>query len=215
MAEVDIGSERRATLPADVARRLNIYGDLLLRWQAKINLVAPSTLPHLWTRHIADSLQVQAAAPQARRWIDFGSGGGFPGLVTAIVLAGEGDAHVHLVESDRRKAAFLQTVSRETGVPVTVHAMRIEDFVASHSGKVDAVSARALAPLAALVRYAEHFLLAGAVGVFPKGQQVEAELTELGGDPRFAIETVPSRTDAGARLVLVRAAGAQATIHGD
>ena len=105
-----------APLPEAVRRRLTLYADLLVRWQATINLVSPKTLPDLWTRHIGDSLQAQAAAPNARRWVDLGSGGGFPGLVTAILLADEPDASVHLVESDKRKAAFLRTVARETGV---------------------------------------------------------------------------------------------------
>ena len=141
-----------AALPDAVARRLTIYADLLVRWQATINLVAPSTLPDLWDRHIGDSLQVRAAAPYALRWVDLGSGGGFPGLVTAILLAETAGAEVHLVESDKRKAAFLRTVSRETGAPAHIHAERIEKFVPAHDTPVDAVSARALAPVAATRR---------------------------------------------------------------
>jgi 16S rRNA (guanine527-N7)-methyltransferase len=194
-----------ALLPDDTRRRLQIYADLLVKWQATINLVALSTLADLWSRHIDDSLQVQAAAPAARRWVDLGSGGGFPGLVTAIVLAGEADAHVDLVESDKRKVAFMRTVSRETGVRATVHAERIEAFAVHHEARVDAVSARALAPLSQLVTYAEKFLLAGAIGVFPKGQQVEAELTALDADHRFRCESVPSRIQHHSSLVIVRA----------
>ena len=167
--------------------------------------MAPSTLADLWSRHVADSLQVQAAVPGARRWIDLGSGGGFPGLVTAIVLAGEPGAVVHLVESDKRKAAFLRAVARETGVVATIHAERIERFVPGFDAAVDAVSARALAPLPVLVGHAEKFLLRGATGVFPKGQRVESELTELGRDHRFRVESVPSRTRETARLLLVTA----------
>ena len=190
----------------DVGRRLTLYADLLTRWQATINLVAPSTLPDLWDRHIGDSLQVQAAAPSARHWIDLGSGGGFPGLVTAIVLADSSGADVHLVESDKRKAAFLRTVSRETGVSAHVHAERIEAFVAAHATGVDAVSARALAPLPQLVAWSEKFLLAGAIGVFPKGQQVAAELTAVERDRRFRIESRPSLTRDYSSLVIVTAA---------
>ena len=193
-------------LPAEIGRRLTIYADLLMRWQATINLVAPSTLPDLWTRHIGDSLQVQAAAPGACRWVDLGSGGGFPGLVTAILLGDTPGADIHLVESDKRKAAFLRTVSRETGAPATVHAERIETFVQSHSGPVDAVSARALAPLPQLVAWSAPYLLAGAIGVFPKGQQAEAELTAVERDNRFRVETRASSTQGGSRLVIVTAA---------
>ena len=102
-------------LPPETERRLAIYADLLAKWQKTINLVAASTLPHLWMRHFADSLQVQAAAPAAGCWVDLGSGAGFPGLVTAIRLAEEPGATVHLIESDQRKCAFLREVSRETG----------------------------------------------------------------------------------------------------
>ncbi len=203
-----VSSQHRVTasLPDAVARRLTIYADLLGRWQRTINLVAPSTLPDLWSRHIGDSLQVQAAAPAARRWVDLGSGGGFPGLVTAIVLAEVAGARVHLVESDKRKAAFLAAVSRETGVPATVHAERIEAFVPRHDEPVDAVSARALAPLDKLVAYSHAFLRAGAVGVFPKGRTAASELTHLHLDRRFSIESVPSRTEDGASLLIVRCA---------
>ena len=188
------------------ARRLVIYADLLVRWQATINLVAPSTLPDLWDRHIGDSLQVQPAAPHALRWVDIGSGGGFPGLVTAILLADTGGAEVHLVESDKRKAAFLRTVSRETSAPAIIHAERIETFVQSHTAPVDAVSARALAPLAQLVIWSEKFLLSGAIGVFPKGQAAAAELTALRRDNRFRVESRPSRTRDQSSLMLVTAA---------
>ena len=195
-----------ASLLPDTHRRLQIYADLLLRWQTTINLVAPSTLPHLWTRHFADSLQVQAAVPDARRWVDFGSGGGFPGLVTAIVLADLPGAEVHLVESDKRKAAFLRGVSRETGVAVHVHAERIEAFVAAHDAPVDAVSARALAPLPQLLTFAQRFIEQGAVGVFPKGQTADTELTGLDPSHRFAIDSRPSRLRDGSRLLIVTAA---------
>ena len=197
-----------AGIPADAGRRLTIYADLLTRWQATINLVAPSTLPELWTRHIGDSLQVRAAAPGAVRWVDLGSGGGFPGLVTAILLADTPDAEVRLVESDKRKAAFLRTVSRETGVPATIHAERIETFIRLHVGPVDAVSARALAPLPQLVAWSEKFVLAGATGVFPKGQHAAPELTAVERDNRFRVETRPSATQGGSRLVIVTAAEA-------
>ena len=194
-----------AALPADCLARLRIYADLLVRWQATINLVSPSTLPDLWSRHIVDGLQVQAAVPAARRWVDFGSGGGFPGLVTAILLAEAPDASVQLVESDKRKAAFLRTVSRETGAPAQVHAKRVEQCVAAFDEPVAALSARALAPLATLVTFAEKYLLRGAIGVFPKGQAVESELTEAARDPRFHFASRPSRTQATARLILVTA----------
>ena len=149
-------------------------------------------------------MQVQAALPAARRWIDLGSGGGFPGLVTAILLSACDDARVHLVESDKRKAAFLRTAARETGAPAIVHAERIEMVVPRLVEPIDAVSARALAPLPKLIGLAQPYLDRGAVGVFPQGESATAELTRLVGDRRFRIESVPSRMRNGSSVLVVR-----------
>jgi 16S rRNA (guanine527-N7)-methyltransferase len=192
-------------LPASIRERLQIYVDLLLRWQRTINLVAPSTLPDLWTRHVADSKQVSGALPQARRWVDLGSGGGFPGMVTAILLSEQPDAQVDLVESDRRKAAFLHTVSRETGAPAVIHATRIAAFMQEYDGHADAVSARALAPLAELITYSRPLLDRGATGVFLKGRTADAELTAAKLDHRYRVTAQPSRTDSRSSLLIVRA----------
>jgi 16S rRNA (guanine527-N7)-methyltransferase len=158
--------------------RLDRYVALLLEWQAKTNLVAPSTLPHLWTRHIADSLQLVALAPSARRWADLGSGGGFPGVVLACVMAESPGASVHLVERIAKKAAFLREAVRVTGSPGVVHLAEIGDNVDRITGPVDCVTARALAPLHQLIGLAEPLVRSGAKALFLKGQDVEAELTE-------------------------------------
>jgi 16S rRNA (guanine527-N7)-methyltransferase len=158
--------------------RLDRYLDLLRQWQAKTNLVAPSTLPHLWTRHVADSLQLLTLAPTARIWVDLGSGGGFPGLVLACALAEKPGAVVHLVERNSKKAAFLREALRITSAPGIVHADGIEDIVDSIEGPIDCVTARALAPLHQLIGYVEPLVKRGAKALFLKGQDVEAELTE-------------------------------------
>jgi 16S rRNA (guanine527-N7)-methyltransferase len=189
---------------AETERRLAIYAELLLKWQKTINLVAASTVPHLWTRHFADSLQVGAAAPEARIWVDLGTGGGFPGLVTAIVLADIAGARVHLIESDQRKCAFLREVSRETGAAAMIHVGRIEDVAPTIHGPIDAVSARALAPLPQLLTLAEPLLKKGAVGLFLKGQHLEDELTDSATASRYEIEMRESRTSASAHLLLVK-----------
>ena len=206
----DITADRAASLklvsmtPA-VEARLALYAELLLKWQRVINLVAASTLPYLWTRHFADSLQVQAAAPDALTWVDLGSGAGFPGLVTAIALADVPGARVHLIDSDERKCAFLRAVSRETGAPAVVHIGRIEDVTpAILAEPVDAVSARALAPLPQLLDYAAPFLHKGAVGVFLKGQHVEGELTDSATPSRYDIKMLKSRTSNSAHLLIVK-----------
>jgi 16S rRNA (guanine527-N7)-methyltransferase len=158
--------------------RLDRYIDLLREWQAKTNLVAPSTLPHLWTRHISDSLQLLALAPSARRWADLGSGGGFPGIVLACVLADQPDTMVHLIERNAKKAAFLREALRITHSPGKVHLADIGDTVDRISGTVDCVTARAVAPLHQLIGFAEPLVRQGAKALFLKGQDVEAELTE-------------------------------------
>ena len=158
--------------------RLDLYLDLLRQWQAKTNLVAPSTLPHLWTRHVADSLQLVTLAPTARTWVDLGSGGGFPGVVLACALAERPGARVHLVERNSKKAAFLREALRITSAPGIVYATGIEDIVDSIEGPIDCVTARALAPLHQLIGFAEPLVKRGAKALFLKGQDVEAELTE-------------------------------------
>jgi len=158
--------------------RLDRYVELLLEWQAKTNLVATSTLPHLWTRHISDSLQLLTFAPSAKAWADLGSGGGFPGVVLACALAEVPDARVHLVERNARKAAFLREALRVTNSAGTIHPADIGDSVDRIVGRVDCVTARALAPLHQLIGFAEPLVRQGAKALFLKGQDVEAELTE-------------------------------------
>jgi len=158
--------------------RLDRYVELLREWQAKTNLVAPSTLAQLWTRHIADSLQLLDLAPSAKVWIDLGSGGGFPGVVLACALTETPRAMVHLVERNAKKAAFLREALRVTGAAGTVHLAGIEDIVERITGPVDCVTARAVASLDQLIGFAEPLVRRGAKAFFLKGQDVEAELTE-------------------------------------
>lgn len=158
--------------------RLDRYLALLREWQAKTNLVAPSTLPQLWTRHVADSLQLLKLAPSAKIWADLGSGGGFPGVVLACALAETPGAMVHLIERNGKKAAFLREALRVTSAPGLVHAKGIEDSVETLTAPIDCVTARALAPLHQLIGFAEPLMRRGAKALFSKGQDVEVELTE-------------------------------------
>lgn len=173
-------AEALALIPVsrEAEARLDRYLDLLREWQAKTNLVAPSTIPHLWTRHVADSLQLLTLAPSAKTWIDLGSGGGFPGVVLACALAGTPGAAVHLIERNSKKAAFLREALRITSAPGIVHPTAIEDIVDSVTEPIDCITARALAPLHRLVAFAEPMVKKGAKALFLKGQDVEAELTE-------------------------------------
>src|SRR5271154_1595248 len=148
---VDASDKAAALALTPVSRetemRLDRYVDLLLQWQAKTNLVAPSTLPHLWTRHISDSLQLLALAPPAKVGADLGSGGGFPGVVLACALAEIPGAMIHLVERNAKKGAFLREALRVTNAPGTLHLTDIGDSVDSAIRDVDCVTARAVAPL--------------------------------------------------------------------
>ncbi len=184
--------------------RLDRFVGLLLDEQRKTNLISNASVPTLWTRHIADSLQLLDLAPNAKFWVDLGSGAGFPGLVLACALAETPSAEVHLVESTKKKAEFLIRAASLIGVPVTVHAVRIEDFVQSFAGKLDAVVARALAPLDKLLGLARPLLEKGAQGLFPKGQDVEHELTEAARYWKFEPRLVPSKTHPQSRIVCIR-----------
>jgi 16S rRNA (guanine527-N7)-methyltransferase len=193
----------------DVSRetwtKLEQYVALLHSWQRTTNLVSPATLPKVWTRHVADSLQLLALAPDARVWVDLGSGGGFPGLPIACALAGRPGAKVHLVESNGKKAAFLREAVRVTGAPAQVHPVRIETFVEGFTGRADVVTARALAPLKVLLDQSVSLLKTGTTGLFPKGQDVEAELTEAAKYWNIQATLAPSRTDPRGRIVCVQA----------
>jgi 16S rRNA (guanine527-N7)-methyltransferase len=169
---------RLTPVSRETGERLDRYVDLLLEWQAKTNLVASSTIPNLWTRHVTDSLQLLALAPDAKVWVDLGSGGGFPGVVLACALADTPRATVHLVERNGKKAAFLREALRVTASPGIVHLAEIRDTVDRIAGPIDCVTARALAPLNQLVAFAEPLVRRGAKALFLKGQDVEAELTE-------------------------------------
>ncbi len=181
----------------DVSRetreRLEIYSNLLKKWNPKINLVSRSTMGGVWKRHFADSAQLTLAAPEAvRNWVDLGSGGGFPGLVVAIMaMERKSPERVILVESDLRKAAFLRAVIRETGAPAEVLTRRIE---ALEPMGADILSARALAPLTNLLAFAERHLRPDGFALFPKGGAWKKEIHEARQRWKFDSVIVKSKT---------------------
>jgi 16S rRNA (guanine527-N7)-methyltransferase len=192
--------------PLNVSRetqeKLELLEGELRRWQAIKNLVGPATLDQIWDRHIVDSLQLLELAPDAKIWVDLGSGAGFPGLVLAIAGQERG-LNVHLVESNSRKCSFLRHVARLTGSTVTVHAARLETVIPNFIGKADVVSARALASLTQLLEWTEPMLKAGTIGLFPKGRDAESELTEARKRWTFEADILPSRTDSEARILRI------------
>jgi 16S rRNA (guanine527-N7)-methyltransferase len=213
---VDNADRQRALGLTPVSReteeRLSKLVAELERWQAAKNLVSSNTLADVWTRHIADSLQLFSLARDSRRWLDLGSGGGFPGLVIGICLAELGEGQIDLVESNSRKCAFLRHAARVTGARVRVHPSRIEDAIGRFVGEVDVVTARALAPLPQLLGWCEELLRTGTLGLFPKGQHLDAELTDSSRYWKIQATTVSSVTDDAARILLVRSAERRAEL---
>lgn len=157
--------------------RLKAFETLFRKWAARINLSAPSTLEETWRRHILDSAQLARLEPDAKRWIDIGSGGGFPGLVLGFLLMERVGASIDLVESNRKKTSFLQMVCGEFRLPARVHAKRIEDTYQVIRGP-EVVTARALAPLPLLLQLSAPWLTTGAKALFHKGRDYRAEVEE-------------------------------------
>jgi 16S rRNA (guanine527-N7)-methyltransferase len=185
--------------------RLDTIVQALQIWQPRINLISGTTLPDVWERHVADGLQLVPLvnSSQGCLWVDLGSGGGFPGLVVAAVLADDPLARVVLIESNGKKCAFLREAARLARLPVEVRNKRIEDGLGGLEN-ADVVSARALAPLATLIDYTQDLLKTGTVGVFPKGAEVERELTDARKSWSFDVDRVPSKTDPDGTIVILR-----------
>ena len=188
----------------ETEKRLDRFVALLIEWQAKFNLVAASTMPIIWTRHVADSLQLLDHAPGAKIWADCGSGAGFPGIPVACVSAETPGVHVHLIESVGKKANFLREAVRVAEIPAVVHHMRAENFGDSYGDKVDVVTARAVAPLKTLCDQTFPLIRRGAIGLFPKGQDVDAELTEAAKYWTIEAEKLPSKTSPQGCIVKIR-----------
>ncbi|WEZ81929.1 16S rRNA (guanine(527)-N(7))-methyltransferase RsmG [Rhizobium sp. 32-5/1] len=177
----------------ETAEKLDHFSRLFQKWAKTINLVAPSTRQNLWERHIADSIQIYQMYPGPKQWIDLGSGGGFPGIITAICLAELGDGWVHLIESNNKKAAFLRVALAETGARGSVHPIRIEQapVLIPHC---DAISARALADLTQLLEYCAAWMLpaSSVTAYFHKGRDYQAEIDKAVG--RFQFDLIKHKS---------------------
>jgi 16S rRNA (guanine527-N7)-methyltransferase len=202
----------RLETPEEVAEAFNVsreslahlrtYADLLIEWQSRINLVGPATIPSLWSRHIADSLQLLPLMTAADRSLaDLGSGAGLPGLVLSIA----GGVPADLYESNGKKAAFLREAARLTQAPAQVRAVRLESLAEQPFPRAPRyVTARALAPLSQLLAWASPFLLRGSTGLFHKGQDVDNELTEAGKSWRMDVHKHPSLVDSRGTILEVK-----------
>lgn len=174
---IDKSHQNELNVSRETLRRLNIYNNLLNKWQRKTNLIAPSTIGEFWTRHVADSVQCFNIKPDARHWVDLGSGGGFPGLVIGALLAEIPNTSMTLVESNHKKSAFLRTASREMNIGLIVRTARIEDFVISQNAP-EVVTARAVTSLDRLLDFTFPWLAQNTIGLFHKGREYRRELEE-------------------------------------
>ncbi|PCJ09766.1 MAG: 16S rRNA (guanine(527)-N(7))-methyltransferase RsmG [Rhodobacteraceae bacterium] len=186
----------------ETIQRLEIFEQVIRKWNPKINLVSRLSLDELWTRHIIDSIQVYRIATQAKTWADLGSGGGFPGLMVAILAAEESpETKVTLIESDQRKSVFLRTAARECGVKVQVLSQRIEHV---EPLGVQILSARALADLNSLLGFSSRHLDTDGIALFPKGVTWKKELEEARRHWRFDAEPITSLTEPDAVILKIR-----------
>ena len=187
-----------ASLPVETRATLDAYLRLLDRWNRRINLVGRSTTPEAWTRHVAESASLWALHPVPGRWLDIGSGAGLPGLVVGIVSGGQ--AELSLVESDGRKCAFLQAARRELGLTIDILRERIEALEPQDAA---VVTARAFAPLPALLPLLVRHGRVGGVGLFPKGAAWESEVEAARQGWSFGLEVLPAGSAAGSVVLKV------------
>jgi 16S rRNA (guanine527-N7)-methyltransferase len=197
--------QRDLDVSQETIDRLVTFRRILAEASERMNLIGPNELDLFWSRHVLDSAQLLKFAPEATRWADLGAGAGFPGLVLASFLAGAPDAAVHLVEATGKKAKFLEKVVSELDLPAKVFNARIEDFRAGE-GRYDVVTARALAPLPRLIAYAKPILDRGAIGLFPKGANLDAELaaaTDVLNGGAYQADVLESLSDPRGRIVRI------------
>lgn len=188
----------------ETGERLEAFVALLKKWQPVENLVSGKTLPEVWRRHVADSAQLYPLFPDTGRWIDLGTGAGFPGMIVAILEAERAKSHVLLVESNQRKCAFLRAAIRETGAAATVHAGRAEDvlpgLVPGAVSPDDRVIGRAVAPLTEMLGLASPLMGKGASAAFHKGEDYRREVEEAHASWDFEIAKHDSRIGGGVIL---------------
>jgi 16S rRNA (guanine527-N7)-methyltransferase len=190
----------------DVSRetfeQLSQFAELVERWTTKINLISKPSVPHIWERHINDSVQLYRHAPAAKHWVDLGSGGGFPAIVLAVLSKQDGrDTKFTMVESDQRKCVFLRTAVRELGLNGEVLNKRIEEIPALEA---DILSARALSDLSKLLEYADLHLSSDGIALFPKGENWKAEDADAKTLWHYTCEPIPSLTNPAAAILRIK-----------
>ncbi|MEM8730261.1 MAG: 16S rRNA (guanine(527)-N(7))-methyltransferase RsmG [Pseudomonadota bacterium] len=202
MTQVSAPGAARLSVSRETYERLEIFADLLTKWTPKINLISRASLPDLWTRHILDSIQVYHSAPPAHHWLDLGSGGGFPGIIAAILAAESSpDTRFTLIESDQRKAVFLRNAARACGIAISVLTDRIES---AQPQSADVISARALADLSTLLMLATPHATPNSTLLFSKGKSWQKEVQDAQASWSFSYEPVKSKTEPEAVLLVIK-----------
>jgi 16S rRNA (guanine527-N7)-methyltransferase len=172
-------------------QRLRRYVYLVDRWRKITNLISEQGFSEIWPRHIEDSIHLQHFRPAARRWLDLGSGAGFPGIVIGTLIADCENAGIYCVESDGRKCAFLRNVVEDLQIPVKVYNVRAESITRLQTGSVDVVTARAFSSLAKILEIAQDYILDGADVVLPRGQTAAREVDKIDHD-RYMVNVEPN-----------------------
>lgn len=192
----------KAPVHPDSLADYRVWGELLRKWNSRINLVAPNSVGEFWSRHALDSAQILPHIPaDAETIVDFGSGAGFPALAIAIETKHQTTRRkVHLIESAGKKASFLKTVSRETSLNTAVHNDRIEKLAPLNA---DVITARAFAPLTRLLPLAMFHVKQSGRIVLLKGENIQAELDEVEPHWSFTAEHCPSRTSEGGSILIL------------
>lgn len=186
----------------ETKERLRAFAALVEKWTVRINLISKASVSDIWDRHIVDSAQIFNLAPKSGRWVDLGSGGGFPGIVMAIMTKDLEKPHeVILVESDQRKSTFLRTAIRELNLDATVVSERIEEI---GPFEADIISARALAELDDLLEFADRHMKSGGTALFPKGSKWEAEITAAREHWSYHCDPYPSVTNPSAAVLSIK-----------
>jgi 16S rRNA (guanine527-N7)-methyltransferase len=209
MLQAEIAKDRQWALSLmpvsrETEERFDIFVQILARWREKINLISEAAFASVWTRHIADCAQIRLMVPTSTRWLDIGSGAGFPGIVLATQLAAVKGGVVHCVETDQRRCAFLREVARAACVPAVIHAIPIRSLNAAALGAVDGVTSRAVAPLTKTLDMAESWLRSGTPGIFPCGRAAAVRAHNICNHSRFRIESIPNLIDVSSSFLRVQ-----------
>jgi 16S rRNA (guanine527-N7)-methyltransferase len=202
-SDFDLANGALQDVSCETVDRLHDLAALVVKWNKSINLVSRASEVEIWRRHIHDSAQLfRGPSDENDVWLDIGSGGGFPGLVLAVIAKSQAPDRSHiLVESDQRKATFLREVSRQLGLRVTVHTKRIEQL---EPQRADVITARAVASLRLLLPWICRHTKPGGIALLLKGAEYRSEVTDALADWQFEFDAIPSATNSGAAVLVVR-----------